>query len=91
MVRRKLRRLENRTMDIVPKYHMPRLVLEQFSPRERDVIVGLMARKRAKEIAAELGIAECTVRNHLRRIYCTVDVHSAGALILLLEDQANTR
>ena len=57
---------------------------DRLSPRERDIIRGLMAGMKVKAIARELLISEFTVRNHLRRAYCTMNVHSAASLIALL-------
>ena len=64
---------------------------DRLSPRERDIIRGLMAGMKVKAIARELRISESTVRNHLRRAYCTVNVHSAASLIAFLcgSDAAN--
>lgn len=64
-------------------FHTGRLV-DQLSPREREIARALMAGKKPKAIAQELCISETTVRNHLRRAYCTTNVHSAASLIALL-------
>jgi len=50
-----------------------------------------MAGLKVKAIARVLCISENTVRNHLRRAYCTLNVHSAASLIARLreDDAAN--
>lgn len=58
--------------------HDPRL-----SPRESEVLA-LMARGLLrKEVAAELRVAEHTIRTHLQRIYSKLNVHSSRQAVAL--------
>ncbi len=43
--------------------------VEVLSPREKQIFEGLLAGRRAKEIAFELGISEKTVATHRSRVY----------------------
>jgi DNA-binding NarL/FixJ family response regulator len=40
-----------------------------FTPRERDVIRGIMAGRKNREIARDLGLREQAVKNVLSRVY----------------------
>ena len=48
----------------------------RLSPRQHDVLVLMSGGVRAKEIAARLGLAETTVRNHIRLLLRQLDCHS---------------
>lgn len=62
--------------------HDPRL-----SPRESEVLA-LMARGLLrKEVAAELRVAEHTIRTHLQRIYSKLNVHSSRQAVALYISQ----
>jgi two-component system, NarL family, response regulator LiaR len=50
--------------------------LDMLSPRERDVLRGLVEGKRGGQIARELMISTDTVRTHTRNIFAKLDVHS---------------
>lgn len=55
--------------------------LAGLSPREWEVLRGLLAHKRVPTIARELFISASTVRNHLKSIFAKVGVHSQGDLL----------
>lgn len=55
--------------------------LASLSPREWEVLRGLLAHKRVPTIARELFISASTVRNHLKSIFAKVGVHSQGELL----------
>lgn len=50
--------------------------LDMLSPRERDVLLGMMDGKRGRQIAQDLMISTDTVRTHTRNIFAKLDVHS---------------
>jgi DNA-binding NarL/FixJ family response regulator len=50
--------------------------LDMLSPRERDVLLGMMEGKRGRQIALDLTISTDTVRTHTRNIFAKLDVHS---------------
>lgn len=52
-----------------------------LSPREWEVLRGLLSHKRVPTIAAQLHISQSTVRNHLKSIYQKLDVHSQQELL----------
>ncbi len=49
-------------------------LLEQLSPRERDILRGIARGASNKEIGAELGIAETTVKIHVQHVLRKLDV-----------------
>ena len=55
---------------------------DMLTPREREILELLVNAKRAKQIAAVMGIAAETVRTHIRNIYNKLDVSSRAELIL---------
>ncbi len=55
--------------------------LEGLSPREWEVLRGLLSHKRVPTIAAQMHISQSTVRNHLKSIYAKLDVHSQQELL----------
>jgi two-component system nitrate/nitrite response regulator NarL len=57
--------------------------LSSLTPREREVLAGLVAGESAKDIAARLGIALPTVRTQLRSLYRKLDVNNARAAIVI--------
>jgi len=57
--------------------------IASLTPRERDVLDGLVAGESAKDIAARLGIALPTVRTQLRSVYRKLDVNNARAAIVV--------
>jgi DNA-binding NarL/FixJ family response regulator len=54
-----------------------------LTPREREVLDGLVAGESAKDIAARLGVALPTVRTQLRAVYRKLDVNNARAAIVV--------
>jgi two-component system nitrate/nitrite response regulator NarL len=50
--------------------------LDMLSPRERDVLCGMVEGKRGRQIAQELMISTDTVRTHTRNIFAKLDVHN---------------
>ncbi len=49
----------------------------QLTPREKDVLIGLIRGESEKEMAPRLGIAATTVHTHLWRLYTTLNVDNA--------------
>jgi putative nucleotidyltransferase with HDIG domain len=58
-----------------------------LSPRELDVLRGLSIGRVPKQIAADLGLAEATVRSHLRRIYQRLGVVDRTQAVLTARDR----
>lgn len=54
---------------------------ELLSPREREVVEHLISHRRVWRVARVLHISEHTVRNHLKSIFCKLDVHSQDELL----------
>ena len=52
----------------------------ELTPRERDIIIGVVKGMTNKEIAAELFIPPNTVTTHRRNIVKKLDIHSASGL-----------
>jgi DNA-binding NarL/FixJ family response regulator len=63
-------------------------VLEPFrvTPREREIIHGLLRGRRVSAVADVLGISVHTARNHLRSIFRKLDLHSQDELVRFLID-----
>ena len=55
--------------------------IDNLSPREWEVLRGLLAHKRVPLLARELYISPSTVRNHLKSIFAKIGVHSQGELL----------
>src|SRR6266481_8026549 len=55
---------------------------KELTPRERDVLQGLVRGESEVEMAHRLGIERATVHTHLQRLYSRLDVHSAQEAIL---------
>lgn len=53
---------------------------EELTPREREVVTGIVKGKTNKEIADELFISPNTVTTHRRNIVRKLDIHSAAGL-----------
>jgi two-component system, NarL family, response regulator LiaR len=47
-----------------------------LSPRERDVLLGMMDGRSNRQIAEDLNISRDTVRTHTRNLFAKLDVHS---------------
>ena len=58
-----------------------------LSPRELEVLRGLSDGRVPKQIAAELGLAEATVRSHLRRIYQRLGAADRTQAVLIARDR----
>ena len=71
----------SRTLDGAATDDPATSVEEAFSPRERQVLRLLLAHKRPKTIAAQLGISPSTVRNHLKSMFSKVGVASQEDLL----------
>ena len=63
-----------------PGEHEP---LPLLTPRERQVLAGLVAGRSAKDIASDLGIAVPTVRTQIRSVYRKLGVNNQRAAILV--------
>ena len=54
----------------------------ELTQRESDVLNSISTGRTLKQAARSLGIAESTVRTHVKRIYSKLDVNSRGAALL---------
>ena len=54
---------------------------DRLSPREVDVLGGLARGRLLKEVAADLGVSEHTVKTYLKRIYAKLKVRSSRAAV----------
>jgi DNA-binding CsgD family transcriptional regulator len=61
--------------------------LAQLSERERDVVLAMCRGLRLAEIARVLGISHHTARNHLKRVFKKLGVHSQVELLVILGGQ----
>jgi DNA-binding NarL/FixJ family response regulator len=62
------------------------------TPREKDVIRGLISHRRLRRVATVLGISVHTVRNHLKSIFRKLNLHSQEELLeLFLNDNHASR
>lgn len=59
----------------------------QFSPREKEVIVLLIQGKTNKEIALVLGVTVRTIEFHLSKVYAKLGVSSRTEAVLILADR----
>jgi DNA-binding CsgD family transcriptional regulator len=59
--------------------------LESLRPREQEVVMMLLQHQRVPAIARMLSIRPGTVRNHLKRVFSQLGVHSQQELLLLLQ------
>jgi DNA-binding NarL/FixJ family response regulator len=69
---------------VVESFHgarEPASLGESLSKREVEVLEAIARGKRAKEVAAELGVSVTTVQTHLRRIYEKLQVHSQAEAV----------
>jgi putative nucleotidyltransferase with HDIG domain len=58
-----------------------------LSPTQEKVLVGLAASKTYKQIAADLGISESTVRTHLHNLYGKLEVRDRAQAVLLASER----
>lgn len=64
--------------------------LETLTPREREVLEGVVAGRLNKQIAGDLGIAEKTVKVHRGRVMEKMEAHSVAELVRMA-DRAGLR
>ncbi|MEY2523115.1 MAG: hypothetical protein QOJ66_1680 [Ilumatobacteraceae bacterium] len=62
-------------------------VLDQLTPRQRDIVAALLRGERTSETAASLFLSKSTVRSHLSAIFNQFGVHSQSELLALLRSQ----
>ena len=62
--------------------------IETLTPRERDVLTLVVTGKMNKHIAAELGTAEQTIKQHRGRVMQKLEVDSVAELVRLVERAA---
>lgn len=62
------------------------LALAALSQRERAVCMGILAGKKAEQIAADLGVAASSVVTYRRRAYEKLGISSRGALFAICRD-----
>jgi PAS domain S-box-containing protein len=72
---------------------MLRATLRQsrVTPREAEIIQGLIRYRRLSRVAQLLGISVHTVRNHLKSIFRKLNLHSQDELLAFLEDESPGR
>lgn len=58
-------------------------VLDQLTEREQDVLRRLAAGRSNQEIAADLHLAEATVKTHVSRIYAKLDIRDRAQAVVL--------
>jgi DNA-binding CsgD family transcriptional regulator len=56
------------------------------TPREREIIRGLVCYRRVSTVADVLGISVHTARNHLKSIFRKLNLHSQDELLRFLLD-----
>jgi DNA-binding NarL/FixJ family response regulator len=56
----------------------------QISTRQRQVLARMAMGRSNSEIAGDLGIAEDTVKGHIRSMYAALDVHSREEAYLIV-------
>jgi DNA-binding NarL/FixJ family response regulator len=63
-------------MEVDTEYASPAVPSEKLTPRQRQVLVELARGASTEQIAASLGVAPVTVRNHVRGLRRVLGVHS---------------
>ena len=63
---------------------LSRPVVKDLSEREKEVLAGVLAGKKRKEIAEALFISESTVKKYIASIYTKLHVSSRSELLSLL-------
>ncbi len=56
----------------------------RITPREWDVVRGLVCYRRLPQVAESLGISACTARNHLKSVFRKLNLHSQEELFRFL-------
>lgn len=69
---------------------LPRSILDQLSPREREILDAVSAGQRVGSIARRFTISPFTVRNHLKAIFRKLGVHSQVELLAQLHARSRT-
>ena len=77
-----------RAMALAQSPALKRDPLQGLSDRERAIAALVQRGLRNKEVAAELGLTEGTVKVHLHKIFHKLDVRSRTELILLVKEDA---
>ena len=62
-----------------------RALINRLTPREREVLELVIAGKLNKQIAAELGVSEKTIKAHRGRVMQKMQVFSVAELVRLVE------
>lgn len=70
------------TADAIPDPALAQRV-KQLTPRERDVLAGVLDKKTNKEIAAELGITESSVKGYRRNAIHKMGAKNTAELVML--------
>ena len=65
--------------------------LDSLSPREWEVLRGLVSHQRVPTLAREMHISPHTVRNHLKAIFAKLSVHSQAELLEKVVDRNASR
>jgi DNA-binding CsgD family transcriptional regulator len=60
--------------------------IDQFTPRQKEVIIEMCKGKANKEIARSLQMAEATVKLHLTEIFRTMGVSNRARAIIMASD-----
>jgi len=53
-----------------------------LSPRQVEIVRGIMAGQDAREIAASLGVTPYTIQTYIARLYVKLGVHSRAGLVV---------
>lgn len=60
---------------------------QRLSPREKDVLRGLIGGKANKEIARDLGITEPTVKLHMKTLYRKIGAHNRTQAAMIAKEE----
>ena len=71
-----------------PKSGRQAAMLDDLTPREREVLGLISHGLTDSDIAARLGLSRSTVRNHVATLYSKIDVHSRSAAIVWARERA---
>jgi two-component system, cell cycle sensor histidine kinase and response regulator CckA len=86
---KRLTQIDSRIPGMVPDRTPSAVGLAEISTRELEVIGALRRGLRSSQIARSLGISTHTARNHLKRVFRKLGVHSQVELLSLLESAAS--